>query len=131
MPHTPTKPRLTSLKPRLSAMAPRLGPPPGDVVAFDRYRNATLPWRQWYRTNRWRKLRWSVLVEQCFTCQMCKRMILEKGKAVADHIRPHHGDARLFWDRANIQCLCSACHDSAKKIEEGRGAIKLRDGARK
>ena len=28
-----------------------------------------------------------------------------------DHIIPHRGDQKLFWDRNNWQALCKPCHD--------------------
>ena len=28
-----------------------------------------------------------------------------------DHIVPHRGDQRLFWDEANWQTLCTSCHN--------------------
>ena len=28
-----------------------------------------------------------------------------------DHIKPHSGDLRLFWDRRNWQGLCQPCHN--------------------
>ena len=40
---------------------------------------------------------------------------LKNGKmtpaTVVDHIVPHRGDPRLFWDNANWQALCKSCHD--------------------
>ena len=30
---------------------------------------------------------------------------------VVDHIVPHRGDPRLFWDEKNWQPLCKECHD--------------------
>lgn len=27
-----------------------------------------------------------------------------------DHIVPHRGDMRLFWDASNLQALCHGCH---------------------
>jgi 5-methylcytosine-specific restriction protein A len=38
---------------------------------------------------------------------------------VVDHIVPHRGDQRLFWDEANWAALCKPCHD-AKTAREGR-----------
>lgn len=39
---------------------------------------------------------------------------LKKGKLTAatdvDHIVPHRGDRRLFWDTSNWQSLCGTCH---------------------
>lgn len=40
---------------------------------------------------------------------------------VVDHIRPHRGDRALFLDPANLQSLCTACHNRLKAQQE-RGA---------
>lgn len=76
------------------------------------------PWRAWYKTARWQRLRWSVLVRDLFTCQKCRRIGADTSKLVADHRRPHRGDDRLFWDADNLQCLCADCHDRVKQSEE-------------
>lgn len=116
---------MRSLAPTLPALSPLVGYQSGNARSFDRYRADTQPWRQWYRTSRWQKLRWSVLTEQLFTCQNsnCKRVIVPSSEAVADHVVPHRGDPRLFWDRSNLQCLCKPCHDSAKQREERMEAM--------
>lgn len=44
--------------------------------------------------------------------------------SVVDHIVPHKGDRKLFWDRKNWQSLCKRCHDSAKQAQERGGTIK-------
>ena len=31
---------------------------------------------------------------------------------VVDHIKPHRGDEKLFWDASNLQPLCKPCHDA-------------------
>ena len=36
-----------------------------------------------------------------------------------DHIRPHKGDAELFWDTANWQALCVSCHSRKTAKEDG------------
>lgn len=41
--------------------------------------------------------------------------------AVVDHIIPHRGSKRLFYDYANTQSLCSPCHDRGKQREEVAG----------
>ncbi|MBB4067171.1 HNH endonuclease signature motif containing protein [Gellertiella hungarica] len=38
--------------------------------------------------------------------------------SVVDHITPHKGDPRLFWDRTNWQALCARCHNSRKQKQE-------------
>ena len=41
--------------------------------------------------------------------------IEEQGKltpaTVVDHIIPHRGDKKLFWDERNWQALCESCHN--------------------
>ena len=37
---------------------------------------------------------------------------------LTDHIRPHKGDQRLFWDAENWQPLCRSCHDNEKQSIE-------------
>jgi len=43
---------------------------------------------------------------------------------VADHIVPHKGDLKLFWDERNWQGLCAPCHDIHKQSEERLGFSK-------
>lgn len=73
---------------------------------------------QWYHTTRWRRLRWSVLEDADFTCADCGQIEADTSRLVADHKKPHRGDAVLFWDRGNLQCLCQSCHSGAKQREE-------------
>lgn len=42
---------------------------------------------------------------------------------VVDHITPHRGDKRLFWDSSNWQPLCHDHHDITKQQEENRGFV--------
>lgn len=44
------------------------------------------------------------------TCRFCK-----EPATVVDHIKPHKGDPRLFWDRTNWQPLCAHHHNSTKQ----------------
>ena len=51
-------------------------------------------------------------------CVSCK----EKGSlvkaTVVDHIKPHRGDKKLFWDESNWQALCKRCHDKKTMTED-------------
>src|SRR5688572_10745903 len=77
------------------------------------------PWRKWYKTARWSRLRHRVFVRDCYTCQCgCGRLEGDTSLLVADHKTPHRGDERLFWDEANVQTMLKACHDSKKQKEE-------------
>lgn len=44
-------------------------------------------------------------------CAECQRNGVLTPATVVDHIIPHRGDERLFWDEANWQPLCKPCHD--------------------
>ena len=67
---------------------------------------------------RWRKARKSWLVRNPL-CVKCK----EEGKVVqaevVDHIIPHKGNIRLFWDKSNWQSLCTPCHNEKTAKEDG------------
>ena len=39
-------------------------------------------------------------------CAMCKR----EPAIILDHIVPHRGQPRLYWERTNWQGLCVHCH---------------------
>lgn len=110
--------RLTALKPRLGGLRPGLAVPVGRIEQ-DRAR-AKLPWRGWYKTARWQHLRLLIFGRDLFTCQWpgCGRIEGDTSKLVADHIVPHRGDERLFWDEGNLQTLCKPCHDSKKQRAE-------------
>ena len=44
-------------------------------------------------------------------CAECYRDGRVTAASVVDHIVPHRGDARLFWDPDNLQPMCKVCHD--------------------
>jgi HNH endonuclease. len=60
----------------------------------------------------WRKARLEFLYFHPF-CAMCGQ-----SATLVDHIKPHRGDDRLFWDRTNWQALCTSCHSKHKQREE-------------
>lgn len=104
------------LKPSLAVAPSRLR-----RISDDGVRDDVLHWRAWYKTQRWQRLRWCVLVRDGFACGKCGVIETETRKLVADHVRPHRGDEALFWDEGNLQTLCAPCHGSAKQREEVRG----------
>jgi len=114
--------RLPRMAPRVTAMRPTLASPK-DEAGRTRYRREVTPWRKWYDTARWKRLRWSVLTRDLFICQMCKRAEPDTSQLVADHKIPHRGDAALFWNPDNIVCLCKSCHDGAKQALERSGIL--------
>lgn len=54
-------------------------------------------------------------------CPECKAGELRvKASTVVDHIIPHKGDMKLFWDRKNWQAMSKPCHDKKTAKEDGR-----------
>lgn len=97
------------------------------MTARDHHRrlDQAQPWRRWYKTARWQKLRWSILVRDKFTCRMsgCGKVETNTALLVADHKVPHRGDQRLFWNAANLHCICKGCHDSLKQRQDKSGTM--------
>lgn len=81
-------------------------------------RERAQPWHRWYSTSRWRRLRLDVFVRDKFICCSCGRIQSNTSLLVCDHKVPHRGSAVLFWDAANLQCMCKRCHDELKQQEE-------------
>ena len=106
-------PRIATIKPRIAKLAPRLRQEDRDTQ-----RAADQPWRRWYFTARWQKLRESIRLRDKYTCGICRLICAGRGQAVVDHRMPHRGDEALFWDAANLWCLCKGCHDSVKQRDE-------------
>lgn len=75
----------------------------------ERERERLEPWRAWYRTEAWRRVRVAVL-RRAPRCQCGRRGCRELAEVV-DHRVPHRGDRRLFWDVRNLQALSKRCHD--------------------
>ena len=79
----------------------------------------------YYHGARWRRLRAAFLAQHPLCqCPRCKEGALRITKAeVVDHVRPHKGDMRLFWDWNNLQALAKQCHDSWKQQLETSGTV--------
>jgi 5-methylcytosine-specific restriction endonuclease McrA len=118
--------RLRSLGQRVDTLTPKLR---RLELNYDEVRRGTSA-RSWYNSLRWRGkpngLRWQCLTRDLFTCQWpgCGRIEGDSAQLVADHIVPHRGNPRLFFDLHNLQTLCKTCHDTHKQrieVSEGRG----------
>lgn len=73
-----------------------------------------------YDTPRWKRLRKLHLYMQP-QCIFCIKQGLTTEAKIVDHIRPHKGDADLFYDSTNLQSLCKLHHDSSKQRHERTG----------
>ncbi|MFT4171769.1 MAG: HNH endonuclease signature motif containing protein [Rhodocyclaceae bacterium] len=71
---------------------------------------------------KWQRAR-ELWLQQHPLCAECARLGQVTEATVVDHVTPHRGDAKLFWDRKNWQSLCKRCHDSHKQRLEKSGRV--------
>ena len=69
-----------------------------------------------YFSARWKRLRAQQLIAEPF-CRECGRRGIRTRAEDIDHITPHKGNKKLFFDPSNHQSLCHSCH-SRKTIAE-------------
>lgn len=67
---------------------------------------------------KWERARLRFLGEHPL-CVVCEREGRLTAASVVDHITPHKGDQRLFWDESNWQPLCAPCHSEKTAREDG------------
>ena len=70
---------------------------------------------------RWQKYRERYLREHPL-CVMHQQQGHTVAADVVDHIVPHKGDPRLFWDASNLWCVCGDCHRTVCQRIEARHA---------
>lgn len=106
-------------RPRLSALPSRLQPAPQRAAV------SSVSWRAGKEGStargygyRWQQYRIHYLAAHPL-CVMCEGKGLIAAATVVDHIAPHQGDMKIFWDEGNHQSLCKPCHDSDKARQEG------------
>lgn len=66
---------------------------------------------------RWQRARAAWLTEHPL-CNICWQAEQTTAATVVDHVIPHRGDERLFWDPNNWQSLCKTCHDAKTRRGE-------------
>jgi 5-methylcytosine-specific restriction protein A len=79
-------------------------------------RRDNAPWRAWYGTARWRKIRAVQLAGEPLCC-MCLSDGVVIAATVCDHEEPHRGDPAKFWS-GPFQSLCAFHHNRDKQIAE-------------
>jgi 5-methylcytosine-specific restriction protein A len=126
--------RLKAIPSRLKPIGSRLKPAmtrEESEIARDRERNKTQPWRKWYRTKPWDRLRDKIIARDAYTCQQTGVLCLGEHPApnspVVDQIKPHHGDPALFWDPENLQTVTKEYHDKHKQSAERRAGGRFAD----
>lgn len=74
------------------------------------------PWRAWYGTARWLRLR-AAQLRDAPLCRLCMDAGRVTPATVCDHVEPHRGDPVRFWG-GPFQSLCASCHSGTKQAEE-------------
>ena len=77
---------------------------------------------------RWQRYRVSFLANNPL-CAECLRRGNTTLANVVDHIKPHKGSYRLFWEVKNHEALCKVCHDR-KTASEDMGGWNTHKGLR-
>lgn len=113
--------RLKNPPRRLASLPARTRSLDATKAERSRTRDASQAWRAWYKTARWQRLRWSILVRDGFTCTMCGGIEADTSQLVCDHIERHGGDEGKFW-AGPFQTLCKPCHDGTKQRVENQRA---------
>lgn len=69
-----------------------------------------------YTSTRYQKARRSFIRSHPL-CVECDRLGIVEPATILDHIKPHRGDWKLFWDHSNWQSLCTICHNRKSQRE--------------
>lgn len=75
---------------------------------------------------KWQQYRLHYLRAHSLCVHCAQRGVLTPANEV-DHITPHRGDMRLFWNHDNHQALCHSCH-STKTARYDGGFGRITDG---
>ena len=77
--------------------------------------------------SKWARARKEFLIEHpTCECEECRKSVNPLPANVVDHIIPHRGDQKLFWDRKNWQAMNKRCHDKKTARENGGFGNKVR-----
>lgn len=110
--------KLSNIGPMVTAAPSRLG----RVTDEHGHSDANEPWRAWYKSARWQRLKVRVHNRDGYVCQRSGVVCSGKGNdwnaPVANHKVPHRGDPVLFWDESNIETVTKRVHDSIIQKEE-------------
>ena len=90
--------------------------PPSGKIIYQQDRPSA--YRRGYDHN-WRKERKKFLMNHPW-CVHCLNKGYRTPATEVDHIVPHKGNKRLFWNQDNWQALCKSCH-SRKTAKEDMG----------
>ena len=70
-----------------------------------------------YYTKGWKKHTRAAVLQRDPMCKDPFKIGCHNPSTDADHIIPHRGDVKLFFDLNNLQGLCKSCHSRKTKLE--------------
>lgn len=100
-------PKIQSLRPRIGRFSTAIGSTMGQATyIYDQRRGNSTQRGYGYK---WQKEReaWLSKNPLCVNCEQEGRI---NPASEVDHITPHRGNQKLFWDRKNWQSLCKTHH---------------------
>lgn len=121
--------RLSNVTSQLTVVANPLAPTHATHADRSSYRYKTTPWRAWYTSKKWMKLRKKILHRDNYTCTepSCGILLVHKTHLlVAHHTQQHKGDPLLFWNEKIIKTVCKKCHDGIIQSREREAEMKGR-----
>lgn len=97
-------------------------------LARDAYEQSRAQAHQRGYDSEWRAYRLRFLHRHPFCADPYRRHVDEKTRPAiqVDHIVPHKGDRRLFWEPRNHQSLCASCGGYKSAVEIGGRAHSTR-----
>jgi 5-methylcytosine-specific restriction enzyme A len=85
---------------------------------YDARRRQDKPWRAWYATTRWQRIRTHQLTQHPL-CERCLSRNLVVPATIVHHVDKHEGDEVKFWN-GPLASSCKPCHDSdEQRLERG------------
>lgn len=92
-------------------------------IAFVKAGEQRVQFQKMY-TERWARTSKAFLVKHPL-CAECERQGRVTPATLTDHVIPHRGDYKLFWDHNNWQALCVNCHAVKTADDNKCGSIPL------
>ena len=119
----PYRPSVPCKHPRCPALVPYGSGPYCDEHKAAHQGDRESASRRGYNS-RWQKARVRYLHSHPL-CVECKKQGKLTQATVVDHIVPHRGDQKLFWNESNWQPLCNPCHDKKTWNEDNNPTYKF------
>lgn len=82
------------------------------VTKEQNYKSTKIYTYQWRKTSK-------IFLKENPLCVHCQKVGRLTAATEVDHVTPHCGDMKLFWNKNNWQALCKVCHSKKTALEDG------------